>query len=81
MDKNKNVSHNPDASTMLNQKTNEDFNQKKPHPTDPNEQKERPAVAPPIPDFKDDGLQPMDGETTDGSPSQQKPLNKSEGGE
>lgn len=81
MNKDTNAPHAYNPGNMVNQKTNEDFNKKNPDPTDPNEQKERPAVAPPIPDFGDEELQPMDGETTDGSPSQQKPLNTNEGSE
>ena len=40
------------SGTMLNQKTNEDFNKKKPAPTDPNEQKGRITTV--FPDFGDD---------------------------
>ena len=35
----------PNSGTMLNQKTNEDFNKKKPDPSDPNEQKGHPLIA------------------------------------
>ena len=38
--------------SMLNQKTNEDFNKKKPDPNDPNEQKDRAVTA--VPDIMDD---------------------------
>ncbi len=44
----KNRPSNPDSGTMLNQKTNEDFNKKKPNPTDPNEQKGRVTTAIPV---------------------------------
>ncbi len=50
------------AGTMLTQKTNEDFNKKKPDPNDPNEQKSDPDTA--VPDIGDDDIDPMKGETT-----------------
>lgn len=40
------------SGTMFNQKTNEDFNKKKPNPTDPNEQKGRVTTV--TPDFGND---------------------------
>ena len=79
MDKNQNNPRNQDAGTMLNQKTNEDFNKKKPDPTDPNQQKDLPSA--PVPSTGDDDPPPVQGETTDESPIQQNPPNQSEGSE
>ena len=51
------------AGTMLTQKTNEDFNKKKPDPSDPNEQKSDPDTA--VPDIGDDEIDPVKSETAD----------------
>lgn len=64
---------------MLDQKTNEDFNKKRPDPKDPNEQKDRPETAPP--DFEDEEIRPVQAETPGEGAGQQKPPNKSEGSE
>jgi len=67
------------AGSMLNQKTNEDYNKIKPDPADPNQQKGQRKT--PVPNFDADGAQP----TMPGYPGkrngQQKPPNKSEGSE
>ncbi len=38
----------PPSADMLNQKTNEDFNNKKPNPEDPNEKKSTPLTKAPV---------------------------------
>jgi hypothetical protein len=67
------------AGSSMDQKTNEDFNKKKPDPADPNQQKGQRKT--PGPNFDSDGAQP----TMPGYPGkrdeQQKPPNKSEGSE
>ncbi len=67
------------AGSMIDQKTNEDFNKKKPDPSDPNEQKDRPKIDPP--NFEEDEIVPAQSGTPDKSSGQQKPPNKSEGSE
>ena len=51
------------AGTMLQQKTNEDFNKKKPDPSDPNEKDRTPGND--VPDIGDDDLAPLEGEAID----------------
>lgn len=48
MEHNRNSEPKPKAGTMLNQKTNEDFNKKQPDPQDPNEEKKHPSRPAPI---------------------------------
>ena len=63
MENNKNEQSHPQAGTMLHQKTNEDFNKKKPNPNDPNEKDSTPKNV--VPDIGDDEIDPIEGEAID----------------
>ena len=69
MEKSKNDQSNQNAGTMLQQKTNEDFNKKKPNPNDPNEKDG--AKKNEVPDIGDDEIDPIEGEAID--PENDKP--------
>ena len=60
MEKSKNDQSNQNAGTMLQQKTNEDFNKKKPNPNDPNEKDG--AKKNEVPDIGDDEIDPIEAE-------------------
>lgn len=59
MENNQNVTPKQPSGSMVNQKTNEDFNKKTPDPADPNEQKEHPETE--VPDIGDDEIKPIQG--------------------
>jgi len=65
--------------SMLKQKTNQDFNDKKPNPKDPNEEKEHPDTL--LPDFGENDSYPMETERPDKEKKEQKRPNLSEGSE
>lgn len=82
MEKKQNPPGNQQQGTMLNQKTNEDFNKNKPNPSDPNEQRGHPATT--VPDFGDDDIEPMEDQVTkatDKSADKKNVPNKSDGSE
>ncbi len=79
MGKNKTGQTNPPAGDMLTQKTNEDFNKKKPNLKDPNEQKGQPDTAAPIIAYDDDAT-PAE-KSTDGTINPKNVPNKSDGSE
>ena len=64
MENNKNEQSHPQAGTMLQQKTNEDFNKKKPDPDDPNEQDNVPGGEE-DPSIDDHDHDPVEGEGID----------------
>jgi|GEM_PF-1540828 len=69
MEKRTNDQGNPNEGSMLQQKTNEDFNKKKPNPNDPNEKEGTKKNE--VPDIGDDDLDPIEGEEID--PENEKP--------
>lgn len=69
MENNKNGQGHPQAGTMLNQKTNEDFNKKQPNLNDPNEKNAVPNND--VPNIGDDEIDPIEGEAID--PKNEKP--------
>ena len=79
MIKDNNASPKLPAGSMLIQKTNEDYNKKKPDLKDPNEEIGHPDTL--ISDLGDDDIKPWKGERPDVEKGQRKPPNEIEGSE
>ena len=76
MGKDQNGRRHLNSGTMLTQKTNEDFNKKKPDPEDPNEEASDPDTA--VPDIGDDKIDPIRSSETREQPEAPHPNEGSE---